>query len=94
VADTLYAVVLPLRGGSALLSTAALLPSAAVPHVSAALRPPASHDELWCVLSHVLSLLQDDESPTGTDDSSKQSPGEQSELPPGYGSFLDAHVRT
>lgn len=41
-----------------------------------------------------LSSFMDDESPTGTDDSSKQSPGEQSELPPGYGSFLDAHVRT
>lgn len=49
---------------------------------------------LTYMLSHVLSLCQDDESPAGTDDSSKQSPGQQSEAPPGYGSFLDAHVRT
>lgn len=37
------------------------------------------------------SFMEDEGTPQ---DNSSSKPGDQSELPPGYGSFLDAHVRS
>lgn len=47
-------------------------------------------DDQPCSVAADIRCLQDEGTPQ--DDNSKQ--GDQSELPPGYGSFLDAHVRT